>query len=84
MPRCFAAGGNAVEAMIAAAATIAVVYPHMNGIGGDAFFLIGEPGRPPKAIDGSGDGRLAGHPRAITKSLVFDAIPSRAADRRPR
>ena len=28
-------GGNALEAMISAAATIAVVYPHMNSIGGD-------------------------------------------------
>lgn len=33
-------GGNAIEAMVAAAATIAVAYPHMNGIGGDSFWLI--------------------------------------------
>ena len=32
--------GNALEAMIAAAATIPVVYPHMNSIGGDGFWLI--------------------------------------------
>ncbi len=32
-----AEGGNAIEAMIASAATIAVVYPHMNGLGGDSF-----------------------------------------------
>jgi gamma-glutamyltranspeptidase/glutathione hydrolase len=47
-------GGNAIEAMIAAAATCAVVYPHMNGLGGDAFWLVHEPGRPPVSIDGSG------------------------------
>ena len=33
-------GGTAIEAMVAAAATIAVTYPHMNGVGGDAFWLI--------------------------------------------
>lgn len=38
-------GGNAIEAMIAAAATVAVVYPHMNAIGGDGFWLISRPGK---------------------------------------
>ncbi len=38
-------GGSAIEAMVAAAATIAVVYPHMNGLGGDGFWLIVPPGR---------------------------------------
>src|SRR5512139_1982061 len=43
-------GGNAIEAMVAAASTVAVVYPHMNSIGGDNFWLIAEPGRDPVAV----------------------------------
>ena len=39
-------GGNAVEAMVAMAAAIAVVYPHMNAVGGDGFWLIAEKGKP--------------------------------------
>ena len=46
--------GNALEAMIAAAATIPVVYPHMNSIGGDGFWLIHVPGQPARAIDACG------------------------------
>lgn len=47
-------GGSAIEAMLAMAATIAVVYPHMNSIGGDNFWLIHAPGREPVAIDACG------------------------------
>lgn len=48
-------GGNAVEAMVAAAAAIAVVYPHMNGLAGDGFWLIHEPGTPaPVAVRACG------------------------------
>ena len=38
-----AAGGNALEAMVAMAASIAVVYPHMNHLGGDGFWLVRKP-----------------------------------------
>ena len=37
-----AEGGNALEAMVAMAAAIAAVYPHMNHVGGDGFWLIRE------------------------------------------
>ena len=47
-------GGSAIEAMVAAAAAIAVVYPHMNGLGGDGFWLIVPPEGDPFAIDASG------------------------------
>ena len=33
-------GGNAIESAIAAASAMSVVYPHMNTIGGDNFWLI--------------------------------------------
>src|SRR5262249_59959421 len=38
-----AEGGNALEAMVAMGACIAAVYPHMNHLGGDGFWLIREP-----------------------------------------
>jgi gamma-glutamyltranspeptidase/glutathione hydrolase len=47
-------GGNAIEAMVCAAATIAVVYPHMNSIGGDSFWLIMPPNWQPVGIDACG------------------------------
>src|SRR5918911_470757 len=69
-------GGNAVEAIIAAAATIAVVYPHMNGIGGDAFFLIAEPGKRPRAIDACGRAGSLATVQQYRKA-GYDTIPPR-------
>ena len=69
-------GGNAIEAMVAAAATIAVVYPHMNGLGGDAFWLIHEPGRTPRSIDACGPAGAAVS-ADFYRAQGLDAIPSR-------
>lgn len=38
--RILAQGGNAYDASIAVSITLGVVYPHMTGLGGDAFFLM--------------------------------------------
>src|SRR3712207_184171 len=74
-----AAGGNAIEAMIAMAATIAVVYPHMNGIGGDGFWLVREPGGRVRAFAAAGPaGSLATLQRYRDKG--YDAIPPRGPD----
>jgi gamma-glutamyltranspeptidase len=69
-------GGNAVEAMVAAAATIAVVYPHMNSIGGDGFWLIGEPGREPVAIQACGPAAALATP-AFYAAHNDNSIPAR-------
>ena len=67
-------GGNAIEATIAVAATLAVVYPHMTGIGGDGFWLLQAPGQPVNSIDACG-ATGEGVTRALYEGL--DSIPWR-------
>src|SRR3546814_20120309 len=69
-------GGYAIEAMIAAAATIAVAYPHMNGLGGDGFWLIGRRGGPVMGIQACG-GAARQAPRAWYRAPACEAIPKR-------
>ena len=70
-------GGNAIEAMIAAAATVAVVYPHMNSIGGDSFWLLHVPGEAPGAIDACGAAAAQASRAWYAERGLIDAIPSR-------
>lgn len=74
-----AAGGNAVEAMVAMAATAAAVSPRLNGLGGDGFWLVREPKGRVHALDASGPaGALATIRRYRDKG--YDALPSRGPD----
>jgi gamma-glutamyltranspeptidase/glutathione hydrolase len=68
-------GGNAMDAAITMAAVLAVVRPHMNGVGGDAFVLYrdGRNGRL-YGLNGSGRaGRLA-QPQ-VFRERGLDAVP---------
>ena len=70
-------GGDAVEAMIAAAATVSVVSPHMNGLGGDGFWLIDEPGRaPPRCIVAVGAAAGAAD-ESFYRDQGLEAVPTR-------
>src|SRR6478609_7935531 len=71
-----AAGGNAYEAMIAMAATIAVVYPHMNGVGGDGFWLVREPNGILRMIEACG-GAGIGATIAAYRAEGFEELPPR-------
>ncbi len=46
--------GTAIDAALAAAAVLCVAYPHMTGLGGDAFWLIAEPDGHALTISGVG------------------------------
>jgi oxamate amidohydrolase len=69
-------GGNALEAMLAMAASIAAVYPHMNHVGGDAFWLIREPSGRVRALMGAGRAGAKATPQ-FYRDVGHDEIPAR-------
>lgn len=72
------AGGNALDAAIAAASTIAVVYPHTNGVGGDNFWLIWDArARKLRALCGAGGAAAAATIDWYAARGVTGALPAR-------
>lgn len=69
-------GGNAIEAAVAMAASLAVVYPHMTSIGGDGFWLVSPRGRRPIAVDACGGAAKAATAQMYA-SLGHATIPQR-------
>ena len=71
-----AEGGNALEAMVAMAASIAAVYPHMNHVGGDGFWLMREPSGRVRALMAPGPAGAKATP-AFYRERGYDTIPPR-------
>lgn len=71
------AGGSAVDAAMATSAALAVLYPHMTSIGGDAFWLIHEARTGTvKYLNGGGRAAAGGTLDAMTERGLAD-IPFR-------
>ena len=61
-------GGTAVDAAVATSAALSVLYPHMTGVGGDAFWLIWDArAKQVRYIDGGGRATAGGTIDAFTR-----------------
>ncbi|UYN95383.1 MAG: gamma-glutamyltransferase [Enhydrobacter sp.] len=73
------AGGTAVDAALATSAALSVLYPHMTGIGGDAFWLIWDArAKQVRYIDGGGRATSLGTIESFARRGLAE-VPYRGA-----
>jgi len=70
------AGGNAVDAALAAAITLTVVEPVSNGVGGDMFALIWDPKSPQRVLGLNASGRSPAAWSSEVYQARFEALPT--------
>ncbi len=68
----FERGGNAIDAALWAAVTLAVSYPHNCGVGGDLFALIQRPDGQAIALNASGRAPAGVDPAALRATYGID------------
>ncbi|MEO8477965.1 MAG: gamma-glutamyltransferase [Actinomycetota bacterium] len=73
----FDRGGNAIDAALAAATTLAVVYPHMCGAGGDLFALVQRLDGALTAVNSSGRAPAAADPDLVRQITGSNVMPPR-------
>ncbi len=71
--RLLGQGGNAVDALIAAQAVLAVVSPDACGLGGDGLVLLRRTGRPVLALNGAGPAARSASAMATTGGAAVTA-----------
>src|SRR5947207_2430423 len=71
----FESGGNAVDAVLAAATTIAVTAPASCGVGGDLFALVQRPDGEMLCVNSSGRAPIGADPEAVARD--HDTMPVR-------
>ena len=69
-------GGNAVDAAITASAILCITEPHMTGIGGDCFALVGKPDGTLHGLNGSGRSAAAATADWLEASGLKEIAPT--------
>jgi gamma-glutamyltranspeptidase len=77
--RAYRDGGNAIDAAIAAAAVLTVVYPHNVALGGDLIALVTTPDGTVRCLNASGWAGAAVDPHAL-RARHGGRLPARGAD----
>jgi gamma-glutamyltranspeptidase len=77
--RAYRDGGNAIDAAIAAAAVLTVVYPHNVALGGDLIALVSTPDGTVRCVNASGWAGAAGDAEGL-RARHGSRLPARGAD----